>query len=135
MDSTLIFLTGPLESGSYPKAMKKLSLLFFLFILFNSCSKDNSTSSNNCLFVGGTWCDNLNIQCLEFRSDGTHYFNNAYIYKWVDKDNCSKIELNNIAFGNKQLEYFVISITGNSLGSKMVLDQTGIQFTYTKTKL
>lgn len=104
-------------------------ICLFISILLIGCSKDSS----NCLFVGGLWCDSASgILCIEFRENGEYYLTGAHGYDWKAKDDCKTIELYVIPLQVKVLEYKVVSITGNSKGSKMILEQSGNRSEYTK---
>lgn len=92
--------------------------LFLSFILFG-CSKDSS----NCLFVGGLWCDPASgTVCIEFRENGEYYTVGGHVSNWKTKADCNTIEFFASSTSIKLYEYKVISITGNSTGSQMVLN-------------
>lgn len=100
-----------------------------LSIVLIGCSKDSS----NCLFVGGLWCYPASgTVCIEFRENGEHYIAGAHASNWKAKDDCKTIELYAYTIGAKLYEYKVVSITGNTKGSKMILEEAGGNQTYIK---
>lgn len=109
----------------------KLILFLTLIILISACSKSDD-NSNSCLFEEGSWC--AAVICVEFRSDKHFFLNGAYINDWRLKNinDCTKIELLNRFLGTLDSEINIKSISGNSSGSKMLMDFGGQEIEYIK---
>lgn len=117
-----------LPKKSTMKNFSFIPICLFLSFLFIGCSKDS-----DCLFVGGKWCDSsVGFLCIEFRENGEYYLLGARVHKWEADGDCKIIEFFDPISGAKSSEATIISITGNSSGSKMIIEEGGSNTSYTK---
>ncbi|MBK8245282.1 MAG: hypothetical protein IPK88_17790 [Saprospiraceae bacterium] len=120
-------------------SIKKVALVMYLSVLILSCSKDDTSNSQKCLFEGGSWCidspagNGCFLDKREFRENGEYYFNGGHLYNWRKKNgSCNTVELLNTFGLGVQLELNINSISGNTSGSKMTIMQGGSSLDYIK---